>query len=78
MDKEFLAREAARLRDDPVFSEALAHIRDDAVERIIQADASDTAKITELQALARACDRLPSELEAMIQSAKPRKIPRAV
>lgn len=78
MDKEFLAREAARLRDDPVFREALAHIRADAVERIIGTPASHIDAITELQALARACDRLPTELEAMIQSAKPRQIPRAV
>lgn len=78
MDKEFLAREAARLRDDPVFLEALSRIRADAVERLIQTPADDTAKVTELQALARACDRLPSELAAMIQSAQPRQVPRAV
>ncbi|WP_104662843.1 hypothetical protein [Ensifer adhaerens] len=78
MDKEFLAREAVRLRDDPVFREALARIRGDAVERMIQTPAAETDKITELQALARACDRLPSELEAMIQSAQPRQVPRAV
>lgn len=78
MDKEFLAREALRLRDDPVLRLAIEAIRTDAVERIIQADASDTAKITELQALARACDRLPTELEAMIRSAQTRKTPHAV
>lgn len=78
MDKEFLAREAARLREDPVLRQAIEAIRSDAVERIIQADASDTAKITELQALARACDRLPAELETMIRSAQERKPIRAV
>lgn len=78
MDKEFLAREAVRLRDDPIFRRAIDAIRADAVERIIQADASDLARITELQALARACDRLPSELEAMIKSAQERKPIRAV
>lgn len=78
MDKEFLAREAARLRDDPVFREALAQIRADAVERIISTPASHIDAITELQALARACDRIPSELEAMIRSAQTRKTPHAV
>ncbi|MDI6837329.1 MAG: hypothetical protein QMD99_16675 [Rhizobiaceae bacterium] len=78
MDKETLAREAVRLRDDPVFRRALEMIRLEAVERIIQTPACETDKISELQALARACDRLPSELETMIRSAKERKQIRAV
>jgi hypothetical protein len=78
MDKEFLAREAVRLRDDPVLRQAIEAIRSDAVERLIQTPSYDTAKVSELQALARACDRLPSELEAMIKSAQERKPIRAV
>lgn len=78
MDKEFLAREAARLRDDPVLRKAIADVRQGALERIVSTPSYDTAKITELQALARACDGIVSEIETMINSSKERKIPHAV
>lgn len=78
MDKETLAREAARLRADPVLSQAIANVRASALERMVRAEASDTSKIMELQALARACDSIGSELEAMVKSSQPRKTPHAV
>ena len=78
MDKEFLAREADRLRNDPILRQAIANVRAGALERMVRADAADTAKVMELQALARACDSIGSELEAMVRSSKERKPPHAV
>lgn len=74
MDKEFLALESERLAKDPVFLEVLARIRASAVESLIGTNADDKTAIITLQATAQICDRFPSELQAMIQSSKDRKL----
>jgi hypothetical protein len=73
MDKEWLAREAKRLKDDPVFSEALSRMRAEALEKLASADADDRTAILSLQATVRVCDGIRQEMEAMILSKEDRK-----
>ncbi len=68
MDKQFLAQEAQRLRTDPVFKEALSRIKAEAIVELISASPDDKSNIIRLQQIAWVCDRIYTEIEAMIQS----------
>lgn len=68
MDKEQLALEAARLKKDPVFLEAIARIRREAIERLVKASVDDIASILRLQSTVAVCDGLHVEMETMILS----------
>lgn len=78
MDADRLSLEAARLAKDPVFLEVLTRIRTSAVEELIRTNVDDTTRIISLQAYAKICDVFPAELEAMIKSAQPRAVLKAV
>jgi hypothetical protein len=78
MDKEWLALEAKRLRDDPVFSEALTRLRSQALEKLATVKSDDQAAILSLQATVTVCDGIRQEVEAMILSKEDRKPIRAV
>lgn len=73
MDSDRLKLEAERLSKDAVFVEAISRIRAAAIEQLIAADASNTSDIMRLQAVAKVCDGIASELATMIMSSHPRK-----
>lgn len=65
-ERERLALEAARLKNDETLTRALATVRQRAVDALINADATDTAAIITQQATVKVCDDFMGELETMI------------
>lgn len=63
---EHLAKEAARLRDDPILGHAVAELRRDALEALSLAHPDDRNAIIHSQALVRLCDQFLLKLEAYI------------
>lgn len=78
MDADFLKREAERLLNDVVLSEALARIRSQAVDRLISAEPTDVTQITRQQATVAVCDAMQAELRSMVLSAADKKPFKAV
>lgn len=64
-----LAKEAARLRDDPIFLKALADIRADALNTLALADADDKTMILRLQQKAAVVDEIRAVLDRYIMAA---------
>lgn len=65
-ERERLALEASRLLSDDTLIHALAAIRQSAVDKLISADATDTAAIIRQQARVTVCDEFMAELQTMI------------
>ena len=66
-ERERLALEAARLTNDSTLKTALDRIRQQAVEALIAADATDSAAIIRHQAKVTICDDFMAELKTMIE-----------
>ena len=66
MNAEHLAKEADRLKNDPIFTEALSAIRTDALEAIAVANADDKTMILRLQQKVAVIDEIHAVLERFV------------
>jgi hypothetical protein len=66
MTADHLAKEADRLKNDPIFIKALDDIRADALEELITADATDTANVIRLQQVAKVTQEIRNVLDRYI------------
>jgi hypothetical protein len=66
LNAEHLAKEAARLKDDPIFIKALADIRSDALDALAVANADDKTMILRLQQQVAVIDEIRTVLERYI------------
>ena len=64
-----LAKEAERLRNDPIFIKALADIRADALNALATADADNKTLIIRLQQVAAVTDEIRNVLDRYIMAA---------
>lgn len=69
MNSEHLAKEAARLKADPIFNKALDDIRADALNSLVRADADDKSKIIRLQQVAHVTEEIRNVLDRYIMAA---------
>lgn len=70
MKSEHIAKEAERLKNDPVFIKALEDIRADALNALAVADADDKTMILRLQSKVAVIDELRTVLERFIIGAE--------
>lgn len=73
MNKQHLAKEAARLLDDDVLRAAFDDVRRQALEALGTCEASDTTLILRLQARVHVIDEVRSELHAMVLRGAPER-----
>jgi hypothetical protein len=66
---DHLAKEAARLKADPIFNKALDDIRADALNALVTADADDKSKIIRLQQIAAVAEEIRTVLDRYIMAA---------
>ena len=66
---DHLAKEADRLKNDPVFIKALADIRSEALEALATADADNYAAIVRLQQKVLVVDEIRNVLDRYIMAA---------
>jgi hypothetical protein len=66
---DHLAREAERLKNDPVFMEALEDIRADALDALAMADADDKTTILRFQQKVAVIDEIRNVLDRYIMAA---------
>lgn len=66
---DHLAKEADRLKSDPIFTKALQDIRTDALNALATADADDKTMILRLQQKAAVIDEIRSVLDRYIMAA---------
>ena len=66
MNRDHLAKEADRLKNDPIFNKALDDIRDDAMKSLVLADPDDKSKIIRLQQVAVVADEIRNVLDRYI------------
>jgi hypothetical protein len=69
MTADHLAKEAARLKADPIFIKALNDIRADALNELVTADPTNTANIIRLQQVAVVTEEIRSVLDRYIMAA---------
>lgn len=69
MDSDHLKREADRLKNDPIFTEALADIRADALDALAIANADDRTTILRLQQKVAVIDEIRTTLDRYIMAA---------
>jgi hypothetical protein len=69
MNADHLAKEAARLKNDPIFIKALEDIRADAVAELIKANADDKTNIIRLQQVAVVTEEIRNVLDRYIMAA---------
>lgn len=69
MNAEHLAKEADRLKHDPIFNKALDDIRADALNSLVTADADNKALIIRLQQVAVVTDEIRKVLDRYIMAA---------
>ena len=69
MKSDHLAREADRLKNDPIFTEALADIRADALDALAIANADDKTMILRLQQKVAVIDEIRNVLDRYIMAA---------
>lgn len=69
MDSDHLKREADRLKNDPIFTEALADIRADALDALAIANADDKTTILRLQQKVAVIDEIRNVLDRYIMAA---------
>jgi hypothetical protein len=68
-NNEHLAKEADRLKNDPIFIKALEDIRADALNELVTADAPKTANIIRLQQVAWVTEEIRNVLDRYIMAA---------
>lgn len=66
MITDHLAREAARLKSDEIFNDALDYIRDEALSSLAAADVDDKTMILRLQQKVAVIDEIRSVLDRYI------------
>ena len=66
---DHLAKEADRLKNDPIFNKALDDIRRDALESLMSANADDKSQIIRLQQVALVIDEIRNVLDRYIMAA---------
>jgi hypothetical protein len=66
---DHLAKEAARLKNDPIFIKALAEIRADALEDLAKAVANDVINIHRFQQKVAVVDEIRNVLDRYIMAA---------
>lgn len=69
MNADHLAKEAERLKNDPIFIKALEDIRADAVAELIKANADDKTNIIRLQQVAVVTEEIRNVLDRYIMAA---------
>jgi hypothetical protein len=69
MKSDHLAKEADRLRNDPIFINALAEIKLDALNALATANADDKTMILRLQQKAAVIDEIRTVLDRYIMAA---------
>lgn len=72
-DKEQLAHEAQRLKDNGALQGALKDLRSEALEGLVRAPATDAEAIRDHQATVRVIDDFLARIEAIIRNGQPRK-----
>jgi hypothetical protein len=68
MTEDFLASEASRLINDRVLLRAVAEMRLEALEALVDVDASSIYEVHKLQARVFACDELLASLKRFIDA----------
>lgn len=66
---DHLAKEADRLKNDPIFIKALADIRSDALDALVTADPDNKTLIIRLQQVAAVTDEIRNVLDRYILAA---------
>ena len=66
---DHLAQEADRLKNDPIFNKALDDIRNEALEALAQADATNMVMILRLQQKVAVIDEIRTTLDRYILAA---------
>jgi hypothetical protein len=69
MPSDHLAKEADRLKNDPIFIKALADIRADALNALATADPDNKSAIIRLQQVASVADEIRNVLDRYIMAA---------
>lgn len=69
MNPDHLAKEAARLKADPIFNKALDDIRADALNELVTANADDKTTIIRLQQVAAVTNEIRNVLDRYIMAA---------
>ena len=69
MTADHLAKEADRLKNDPIFNKALEDIRADALNSLVTADADNKSLIIRLQQVAVVTDEIRNVLDRYIMAA---------
>lgn len=69
MNSEHLAKEADRLKNDPIFNKALDDIRSDALDALAEADADNTTMILRLQQRVSVIEEIRTTLDRYIMAA---------
>jgi hypothetical protein len=64
-----LAKEAARLKEDPIFNKALDDIRADAMNSLVTADPDNKSNLIRLQQVAVVADEIRNVLDRYILAA---------
>lgn len=75
MDTDQIAQRAMSLRDNEAFQAALDGIRNDALDALIRADATDAPAINKHQATVRVVDNLRADLDGFIRMGQPKTKP---
>lgn len=69
MNPDHLAKEAARLKSDPIFNKALDDIRADALNELVTANPDDKSNIIRLQQVAVVAEEIRNVLDRYIMAA---------
>lgn len=69
MNRDHLAKEADRLKHDPIFNKALDDIRADALNALVTANPDDKSNIIRLQQVAVVAEEIRNVLDRYIMAA---------
>lgn len=69
MNADHLAKEADRLKNDPIFIKALDDIRADALKELVKANPDDKSNIIRLQQVAQVTEEIRNVLDRYILAA---------
>jgi hypothetical protein len=75
MTSDHLAKEAARLKSDPILNKALDDIRADEIEALVVANADDKTAILRHQQMVLAIDEIRNVLDRYIMAADAQEDP---
>lgn len=73
MDKAQLAVEAQRVKDNEAFQDAIAALRSDALEKLVNTAATDADAIRDHQAVVRVVDDFLARIDTIIRNGQPRR-----